>query len=175
MRLFSKYLLLLTSAPVVLWATVLAFSTTLMFVAGILFGLMLPVMGLFSGFVGASDIFSEYAKIFILSLLAVGFSFIAIFFVFKFITNIWKDLHTKSHVLIFFLGSAILASIITSIVSEPVINYLDQINSKVSASVEESQDMWPILLFMIPYSFLILFYVRLRDGHLSFNLKDSST
>lgn len=171
MRRFSKYLLLFASAPIILFGIVLAALYILLFLGNASFGMVLPLIGLFSGFVGASVIFSEFAKIFLFSLIMGAFSLGILYSAYKFTKAVWKDLPVKFYMLIFFLF-AILVCMNGAIMSgQPVFDYFDQFefggSALVSETGSETMTFWSVLWLLLPYSLLALWYVRQRDKYVA--------
>ena len=165
MRLFSKYLLLLASVPILIIITLQAVGQIVLFIGTLLIGQLLPLMGIFSGMVDSSEIFKELIIHIIFSITSLGLSLAAVYFAYKFYKIIWHDLPVKLYILFSFLFLMSILTILSVITGVYVTDYFSQMQ-QTTQSPEKMQLSYSafILLFdLLPYGLLTFFYTHQRD------------
>ncbi len=171
MRLLTKILLLTSYIPLAFIIILGTFGYILHGVASLIFAGILPAIGMISGFVGAKEIFSEFAIILLLSLLLIIISATTLYFLYKFILWVWRDTRISSYKLITYTFITITLSLTASELHGPVAEFYGSFyntNETVDYPGEASNiSDWILLIYIIPYSFLIFLYTHFRDKYLS--------
>ena len=165
MRLFSKYLLVLTSAPIIIYVVFFTIGYLIIFIANLVMGVYLPLMGIFSGMIGANQIFKEFLMQLFFSGITLGLLLGALYFSYKFFKIIWHDLHVKSSTIFSFLFFIFILTIFSQVTGVYVMNFFSQLQSIAPSpeKINQSYSSFILLFLLLPYVLLIVFYTHQRD------------
>jgi hypothetical protein len=163
MKLFSKYLLLIATAPISFAIAIYSVSFLMVAAIALFFGTFLPILGLFSGNVGAEKVFVEFIIALSYALLSGVMASIALYFLIKFNRRIQKNIFIPWYTLLGYLGLAMIAINIGIEVSRQDQSFLTILGVESDETENNVNHLWVILVTLIPYSLLIYFYTTQRD------------
>jgi hypothetical protein len=125
-------------------------------------GPLIPVAGLFSGFVGFSEILLLYAKGLMLAIPALILACVSLYCFWTLHKVIYKDLPKKLYILVGYLGVALLSL-------DTAVNFMLPIEDALMSDSQPTLSLeisWGLFFIaFVPASFLLLLFVFVRNKH----------